>query len=176
MMDKLKFALFSIITLTLLGLFGYWSVITLQSGTEHKTSEKISQLQNENKDLKKEVEKQKNELSALRSKLEEFEKPAPIIEEEPEVIVYKHQDLINELQKLTDINVLLKEKSNGLRVGTVQRFLNIYNKTSNKVDNDYGENTRTAVMAFQKDQGMKADGETGPSTFKKMIEWLKKQG
>ncbi|MBU0999326.1 peptidoglycan-binding protein [Patescibacteria group bacterium] len=70
----------------------------------------------------------------------------------------------------------MKLKSRGTRVGTVQNFLNIYNNTSDKVDNDYGTSTQKAVTAFQKDQGLNADGEAGSGTFNKMISWLKKQG
>ncbi|PIR68691.1 hypothetical protein COU48_02755 [Candidatus Nomurabacteria bacterium CG10_big_fil_rev_8_21_14_0_10_03_31_7] len=70
----------------------------------------------------------------------------------------------------------MKLKSIGTRVGTVQNFLNVYNKTSNKIDNSYGASTQKAVASFQKTQGMTADGEAGPSTFSKMIDWLKKQG
>jgi len=92
--------------------------------------------------------------------------------------VYKYQDLINEFQKLISDNVFLKQKSSGPRVGTVQKFLNIYNNTSNKVDNDYGVGTTKTVTAFQKDQkdsGLNANSEAGTNTFNQMIDWLKKQ-
>ncbi|PIZ53219.1 hypothetical protein COY25_03820 [Candidatus Uhrbacteria bacterium CG_4_10_14_0_2_um_filter_41_7] len=69
----------------------------------------------------------------------------------------------------------MKAKSSGTIVGVVQEFLNIYNKTSNRIDNDYGPGTQKAVTAFQKAQGITADGEAGPGTFRKMIDWLKKQ-
>ena len=69
----------------------------------------------------------------------------------------------------------MKLKSKGTRVGTVQEFLNIYNNTSKKVDNDYGAGTKTDVVNFQKKEGLTADGEAGPTTFVKMIDWLKKQ-
>jgi mannosyl-glycoprotein endo-beta-N-acetylglucosaminidase len=87
----------------------------------------------------------------------------------------KHQSLINELQKLADDKVYMKQGSQGTRVGTVQNFLNIYNKTSKKIDNDYGAGTKKDVAAFQKAQGLTADGEAGPTTFSKMVAWLKKQ-
>ena len=122
-----------------------------------------------------EAKKQADEIDDLQSKLEEA---TPIEKEEPtppSPTAYKYQTLINELQKLTDSKVFLKEKSQGPSVGTVQRFLNIYNDTSAKVDNDYGASTKVAVIDFQKDTGITADGEAGPGTFKKMIEWLKKQ-
>ena len=172
MMEKLKFALLVIVTLSLLGLLGYWSVVTLQSGTESKASQKIEQLEKENKDLKTEVKKLSDELSVLEFELKEL---PPSVEKNPEPIVYKYQDLINELQKLANDNVVLKQKSSGSKVGTVQKFLNIYNGTSNKVDNDYGAGTAKVVTAFQKDVGLKANGEAGADTFNKMIDWLKKQ-
>ena len=171
-MDKLKFILFSIVVLVLLGLVAYWSINTIQSGTEHVADQKIKQLENENANLKIEIQKQKDKISALESKLAKF---TPVVKKEPEVVVYKYQSLINELQKLADDHVLLKQKSRGLNVGTVQKFLNIYNNTSNKVDNDYGVGTVRAVTAFQKDSGLNTNGETNLDTFNSMIDWLKKQ-
>lgn len=177
-MDKLKFGLFSIVILTLVGLLGYWAVITLQSGTEHETNQKIEQLQEENNSLKEETEKQKSELGTLQAELDEIikkesEAQAKISEPELVKISKERQDLVNELQKLITSNVFMKLKSNGTRVGTVQKFLNIYNNTSLVVDNDYGESTKKAIILFQKAEGLTADGEAGPSTFKKMIDWLK---
>lgn len=170
-MEKLKFILFSIITLSLVGILGYWSVSTLQSGTEHVTDQKIKQLERENEDLKNEAKKLTDDLNALQPKSEE---PAPIVSPSSEPVVYKYQDLIDELQKLVDGNVSLKQKSRGANVGTVQKFLNIYNNASNKVDNDYGVDTLNKVSAFQKDSGLSADGQAGSGTFNKMIDWLKK--
>jgi len=173
-MDKLKFALFSVVVLLMLGLIGYWAIATLQSGNEFAASQKIEQLQKENEDLKKEAENLTNELSALRPK--EEPKTEEIKQEPVQPTVYKYQNLINELQKLIDDNVFMKLKSGGGRVGTLQKFLNIYNNTSNKVDNDYGASTERAVKSFQKEQGLNADGQAGPGTFSQMIDWLKKQG
>lgn len=184
-MDKLKFFLFSIISLGLLGLLGYWSVITLQSGTEFKTNEKIDALQKENEDLKAQIVDLTDKLDTF-SQVDEVD-PLPVAEEtveEPDktpppptkTTTYKNQDLINKLQELINSKVSMKLKSAGTRVGTVQTFLNIYNKTSDRIDNDYGVSTKNAVEAFQKDQGLVADGEAGASTFSKMISWLKKQG
>jgi murein L,D-transpeptidase YcbB/YkuD len=172
-MDKLKFTLFSIITLALVGIFGYWSVTTIQSGSEHVARKKIQQLEKENADLKKEVAKLASAIGALELKKET---PEPAAEKQPEVPkVFKQQSLISELEKLASGNVFLELKSRGPAVGTVQNFLNIYNNTSNRADNDYGAGTKQAVAAFQKAVGLTADGEAGPSTFNKMIEWLKKQ-
>jgi murein L,D-transpeptidase YcbB/YkuD len=175
-MEKVKFFLFAVVVLVLLGLVAYWSVATIQSGTSQATEERLSQLESENENLKEQV-------ADLTDKLGSYQPPAPepneVVEPPapaPAPATYKYQELISELEKMVKDNVSLKLKSQGTRVGTVQKFLNIYNDTSNKVDNDYGASTKSAVAAFQKAEGLPADGEAGPTTFKKMIEWLKKQG
>jgi len=84
-----------------------------------------------------------------------------------------HSDLTARLQKLVDDVVLMKEGSRGTRVGTVQEFLNLYNNTSSSIDNDYGPGTEAKIRTFQKAVGLTSDGEAGPNTYKKMIEWLK---
>ena len=174
-MEKLKLIITSLLVIIIIGLIGYWAINTMQTGSEHVASEKIKQLENENKDLNKEIEDLNKELDALRPKIEEpiVEEPKPPVNTQP--VVYKQQVLIDELQKLVNDNIFMKLGSNGTRVGTVQKFLNIYNKTSNQVDNDYGPGTVTRVKAFQKAEGLTADGEAGVNTFKKMIGWLKKQ-
>ncbi|HRH31623.1 MAG TPA: peptidoglycan-binding domain-containing protein, partial [Candidatus Paceibacterota bacterium] len=73
--------------------------------------------------------------------------------------------------KLIDDNVLMKKGSRGTRVGTVQKFLVEYGiKLS--IDNDYGDSVVAAVKKFQSEQKLSADGQAGPGTYKKMIEWL----
>ncbi len=184
-MEKLKFALFFIVVVVITGVIGYWAVSTLQSGPEHLASEEVSQLKQENEELKKENKDLKKELAELQPQVDETPinpntEEAPVVEQPKtsttSVTTYKNQSLINELQKLIDAGVYMKLKSVGTRVGTVQKFLNLYFNTSNKIDNDYGAAMKTRVTNFQKDQGLTADGEAGPGTFKKMIEWLKKQG
>ena len=187
MMDKLKFALLSVVVLVLLGLISYWAVSSLKSGSEFAASQKMQQLQQENDDLTKQVADLTEELNVLSQSQpadsapttqNSAPTPTPVapapVSAQP--TTYKNQNLINELQELVTGNVLMKLKSSGTRVGTVQSFLNIYNNTSNKIDNDYGASTQKAVAAFQKDQGLNADGQTGFGTFTQMINWLKKQG
>lgn len=83
----------------------------------------------------------------------------------------EHAELIADLQELIDDNILMKKGSRGTRVGTVQKFLNEYGAKVS-VDNDYGDSVVTAVKKFQSDQKLSADGQTGATTYKKMIEWL----
>jgi murein L,D-transpeptidase YcbB/YkuD len=186
MKDTLKFILFSIVVLSLLGLLGYWAVSTLQSGDNFATNQKVQQLQKENNDLTKQVATLTDQINTLQSQIAPTN-PAPVVQNPTpttpttstpptKTTTYKNQSLINDLQNLVTNNVSMKLKSTGTRVGTVQKFLNVYNNTSNKIDNDYGASTQTAVAAFQKAEGLSADGQAGPSTFSQMIAWLEKQG
>ncbi|MCF7831876.1 MAG: peptidoglycan-binding protein [Candidatus Pacebacteria bacterium] len=101
----------------------------------------------------------------------------PVVETETEVNVSssEHASLISALQKLIDDKIYMKVGSRGTRVGSVQEFLNIYHTKQVRADNDYGAGTKTRVAEFQKAVGVTADGETGPQTYQKMIDWLKKQ-
>ena len=171
-MEKIKLALITIVTLSLLGLLGYWSINTIQSGTDHVKDQKIKQLQKDNEDLKNQLENLKNEASLPKPPMQ----TTPNNTNDPGIVIYEHQDLIDQLQKMVDGKVALKSKSRGAYVGTVQEFLNLYNDTTDNVDNDYGAGTVTKVSAFQKALGLSADGQAGVGTFKKMIDWLKEQG
>jgi len=182
-MENFKFMLVSIIILAVLALVGYWAIFTIEPGNVNVDRQKQQELEDKNKELEKEVEGLKSELGLLQATQEEQVKQAEdalIAESEKNPPATtpassKYQSLINDLQKLVADNVFMKEGSRGTRVGTVQTFLNTYNKTSKKIDNDYGKGMKADVAAFQKTQGLTADGEAGPSTFRKMIEWLKKQ-
>jgi hypothetical protein len=185
-MEDFKFVIFSIIILAILGFSGYWAFGTIESGSTHMDNQVKKELEDKNRQLAKEVSDLKNQVSLLN-----VEKETDTIKSESEAIVdntpkedteklaevkstiLKYQSLIDELQKLVDGNIYLKNKSQGPAVGSIQKFLNIYNNTNNKVDNDYGVSTSNGVKIFQKDIKITVDGETGPNTYKKMITWLK---
>jgi peptidoglycan hydrolase-like protein with peptidoglycan-binding domain len=181
-MEKLKFILLFIIIIAGIGLVGYWAVITIEPGNAHFYKEKQIKLEEKNEELQKEITELKNDIALLQSEKAE---PAPVdttptkpTEKSSATTTpttYKYQSLINDLQKLVDDNVFMKVGSQGTRVGTVQTFLNIYNKTTKKIDNDYGVGMKTDIANFQKAVGITADGEAGPTTYRKMIDWLKKQ-
>lgn len=179
-METLKFWFYSILAVIVLGGLGYFAVTGLETGSEYVNSAQIKELERENKDLKQQILALEDELAIYKPREEEQVEEEIVVPEEEEIVetstTNKYASLISELQKLVDDNIYMKLKSRGTRVGTVQNFLNVYNKTNNKVDNDYGEGTKTRVIAFQKSVGLTADGEAGPSTFKKMIEWLQKNG
>jgi len=177
--ENFKFAVISIIVLAGVGLLGYWAFITLEPGEVSVYRQRQEELEARNRELEKEIAELKSELgtvAAEKEKLVEAVTETEGEEEMPAPTTFKNQTLINELEKLVSANVFMEEGSRGTRVGTVQTFLNLYNKTSKKVDNDYGPGMKTDVLNFQKAEGLIADSEAGPATFKKMIEWLKKQG
>lgn len=186
-MEKLKFALFSIVVLALVGILGYWAVATIKSGSEFAATQKIGELQQQNEDLTKQIADLTQQLNnseaqvvsltpALTQTVTPSTTPNTSTKTSTKTTTYKNQTLINQLQQLITDNINMKLNSTGTRVGTVQTFLNLYNNTSNKVDNDYGASTVKAISAFQKAQGLTADGQAGASTFNKMISWLQKQG
>lgn len=158
-------------------LVGYWAVFTIEPWSVHLEKQKQKELAEKNEQLEAELERLKNELGAIQPEAPIVVTPVDEERKPPETspTSSKHQTLISELEKLITANVFMKVGSQGTRVGTVQNFLNIYNKTSKTVDNDYGPGTKTDVTNFQKAVGITADGEAGPGTFRKMVEWLKKQ-
>jgi murein L,D-transpeptidase YcbB/YkuD len=185
-MDNFKFTLFSIFILALLGFSGYWAFSTIESGSTHVDSQKQKELKQKNEELTKELAQLKTDYNLLEAEKEaeqqkEQEALANITPDNTatptsiptKTTILRYQSLINDLQKLVDGKIYLKNKSQGSAVGTLQKFLNIYNNTSTKVDNDYGASTAMAVKAFQKAEGLTQDGEVGPGTFSKMISWLK---
>lgn len=98
--------------------------------------------------------------------------PNPETPPQSSVPTGQYADLQTKIQGLINDKVFMKKGSRGTRVGTVQKFLIAYG-VSMKVDNDYGDSVANAVKKFQKEEGLTADGETGPTTYQKMIEWLK---
>lgn len=184
-MENFKFILSSIIVILLLGGSGYWAFTTIESGSTHVDVQKQKELEQKNKDLEKQIADLSRENSLLQTaqdnQNQKTQNPEIVDNSNtPEKVVtptktptLKYQSLINEIQKLVDGNVYLKLKSQGVAVGSLQKFLNIYNNTSDKIDNDYGPGLVTAVKKFQKAEGLSQDGEVGLNTFKKIIVWLK---
>ncbi|ETB63605.1 MAG: hypothetical protein O210_OD1C00001G0058 [Parcubacteria bacterium RAAC4_OD1_1] len=181
-MENLKSILFSIIIIGVIGGLGYWAFSSIESGSEHSYNEEIQKLKDTNRVLEEEIFSLKEEIRVLNLTKEEDEIKEEIKVENPkteepktEITNYKYQDMISSIQGLVDRKVNLKLGSKGVDVGVVQKFLNIYNGTSKRIDNDFGAGTVTLVKDFQKDIGLTADGEVGSTTLNKMINWLKNQ-
>lgn len=180
-MENFKFTLITIVGLGLLSLLGYWAITSIQSGSAHVSDQKIKELEIENEALKGELAKFQSDPSSSgnNTKVENSTKENVVNEPsaKPDVpvtpIINTNQSLINDLQKLADAGTVLRLKSTGPAVGSVEKFFNIYNKTSNKIDNDYGASLKNAVLAFQKAQGLPVTGEIGVKTLTKMVTLLK---
>jgi len=177
MLENLKGILILVVSILVIALLGLWAIRTLEPGDLSAAKQRQAELEATNQSLTIEVEELRNKVAELEAKQEEIKNTVvEVVETTPTITTYKHQSLINELNKLVTDKIYMKQGSRGTRVGTVQNFLNIYNNTSNKIDNDYGPTMKSRVTAFQKAEGLIADGEAGVNTFSKMIEWLKKQG
>lgn len=61
---------------------------------------------------------------------------------------------------------ILKQGANGSEVKEVQRRLKLWGYYKGSVDGVFGAGTRSAVVAFQKKNGLKADGVVGKATYK----------
>ena len=61
---------------------------------------------------------------------------------------------------------ILRQGSKGGEVKEVQRRLKEWGYYNGKIDGVYGAGTRSAVIAFQKKNGLTADGVVGKSTYK----------
>ncbi|MDQ3076004.1 MAG: peptidoglycan-binding protein [bacterium] len=163
-MENFKTTLLVAVAILIVGSLGYWAFSTIDSGSEYSKKQKEQKIVKENN-----LSEPMVPLDSVSEATGENTNPVPEAN-------LKHQVLIGELQGLIDDNINMKLKSRGTRVGTVQNFLNIYNGTTNKLDNSYGEGMKKLVTAFQSATGLPATGDAGPSDFMKMIEWLKNQG
>lgn len=171
-METFKAYVLIIVFVGALGFGGYWAATSLgdpQVLSENDDIKVIAEVPTSNT-----LEEPSVNSQTPSSETVSISEPAPETNS-PTTSANSHASLIAALEKLITDNVLMKEGSRGTRVGTVQQFLNVYNNTSSGVDNDYGPGTKSKVSAFQKAVGLTADGQAGPATYKKMIEWLQKQ-
>lgn len=60
----------------------------------------------------------------------------------------------------------LAEGDKGVQVGRLQRFLKWYGTYDGKADDSFGPLTKKAVKAFQRKEGLEADGFFGPASLK----------
>ena len=67
-----------------------------------------------------------------------------------------------------DVYALSKIGSQGEEVKSIQNTLTEQGYFSGTVDGIFGEQTKKAVISFQKDNGLTADGVVGPGTLKAM--------
>lgn len=170
--ETLKANLLIIIFFGVVGALGYWAVNSLQVDPEEFESQLV--------DVRPIIENDPtgymdtSNTGVVTSTPEVSITPTSTPTNPTSASTGEHGELKSALQKLVDEKVLMKVGSRGTRVGTVQEFLNIYNGTDSKIDNDFGATTENQIKSFQKAEGLSADGQAGPGTYKKMIDWLNK--
>lgn len=156
-MENFKFNLMVIIVFIVLGGIVYWSVSSMNNNVYYTRN----------------IEEEEPVNSEIV-----IETPEDSVTEEPDetpAIVKtneEYSELIAKIEKLISDKIYMKNGSQGTRVGMIQEFLNIYSETDKKIDNDYGPGTTSSVKEFQQEEGLVADGQTGPDTYRAMIDWL----
>jgi hypothetical protein len=160
-MNELKFQLSTFALVAILVFGGYWAFTSLDRGISYSKEDVV--------DVTEEpapVEETEGE------PVVEEENPEVPQEVEPEPVSLSQEDLqtLGELEDLIVDDIFMREGSRGTRVGTVQKFLNLYFEEQSSVDNQYGPGTLRRVREFQEAEGLEADGLAGPQTYEKMIE------
>ena len=86
------------------------------------------------------------------------------------VIASARQESVRETvtAELSEVAVL-KSGSQGSEVKEVQRRLKLWGYYKGSVDGVFGAKTKSAVIAFQKKNGLTADGVVGKSTYKALV-------
>ncbi|MBE7079463.1 MAG: spore cortex-lytic enzyme [Clostridiales bacterium] len=69
-------------------------------------------------------------------------------------------------QEIALPTAVLKQGASGSEVREVQRRLKLWGYYNGSVDGVFGKGTRAAVIAFQKNNGLTADGVVGKATYK----------
>jgi peptidoglycan hydrolase-like protein with peptidoglycan-binding domain len=167
-MTEGKFQFVAALFFIALGAVGHWAFSSLDFGKAREVvmedvqdvttaAQDISDITDSLADLTEEIE-QNNQTEELDT--------TQVVTPNP------HASLIADLEELISDEIYMKVGSRGTRVGTVQEFLNVFNDTTGGIDNDFGNGTKSKVIAFQKEVGITADGAPGPNTYLAMITWL----
>jgi murein L,D-transpeptidase YcbB/YkuD len=165
-----KFQFIAALFFIALGAVGHWAFSSLDFG---KAREVVIEDVQSIEDAAQDISEITDSLADLTEEIEQNNQEEVPVEPTPEVEApNSHEDLIASLNKLIEDEIFMEVGSRGSRVGTVQKFLNVFNDTTGGIDNDFGPGTKTKVQAFQRDAGITADGEPGPQTYQKMIDWL----
>lgn len=87
--------------------------------------------------------------------------------------IFKNDDELGIPYPRPSGNPYLKTGSTGSYVSWLQTALNNLMNAGLSVDGQFGTGTKNAVIKFQKQYGLEADGVAGPSTINKLVECLK---
>ncbi len=112
-------------------------------------------------------------MDKFRSRVEARLKLAGVVVPEPEQTpITQPETTINANTGVKTVNVELQQLKNGSRgtqVKTLQRLLNSMFYDCGTVDGIWGKKTNKAVLAFQEDKGLEADGIVGAKTWAALL-------
>jgi hypothetical protein len=152
---------------------GYWGFFSLGEGTSVVYDASLGTVSEETEVVEPPVIADSTVATEEPEDLPDFlQTPDPIPETVESAIPAEYQDLADSLQKLVDDKVQMKVGSRGTRVGTVQKFLNVFTDKDSRIDNDFGPGTAANIKQFQSSMSITADGQPGPQTYQAMIDWL----
>jgi type II secretory pathway pseudopilin PulG len=173
-MNDFRFTLISVLIFIIIIGLGALAFYALEPGDRNGARQLITKLETQLADTQEELQEAYRKIAALESDNEQLieEEEQQETEEPTEPTESSNPELLAALESLQSRGVILGPGAQGSDVGTIQKFLNVYNNTSGGVDNDFGNGTRSKVEAFQRDQNISVDGGVGPGTLGEMIKWL----
>lgn len=181
-MENFKFTIVSCVIVLVVVAVGFLAYMALEKGDESGLKQQVRDLKEQVADQQEQIIERDRQIAQLSTDLEGVQAapvaPVETPDEDEEDnndsgTTSKYASLIAELESLKSKGVVLEPGDSGAAVGTIQKFLNIYNGTSGGIDNDFGPGTRKKVEAFQAKEKMTVDGGVGAGTLSKMISWLK---
>ncbi len=87
----------------------------------------------------------------------------------PATAVKSTKNTVSSFSDIKSVPSACKEGDSGSNVIKVQQALSLLGYYSQTIDGDFGENTKAAVMRFQENRGMNADGIAGAATIRVMF-------
>ena len=172
-MNEFKYQFVNFVLLALLGTGIYWAFNTIDNGIIYDKDTIIAVNTENTNQEEEEIVLFDNTKPTVEITTETDIPVETSIEAETELTA-DEKVLVGKLEALISDNINMRDGSKGTRVGTVQKFLNIYFETNKTVDNQYGPGTVSDVKKFQSAEGLGADGQAGPNTYRKMVEILEK--
>ncbi len=82
------------------------------------------------------------------------------------IVVRASEPNVSEYTQIVQQTAVLKKGATGGEVKEVQRRLKLWGYYNGAVDGKFGSGTKSAVIAFQKKNGLTADGVVGKATYK----------
>ncbi len=150
-MNEFKYQFVNVLLLALLGFGIYWAFTTIDNGIIYD-KDLIEDPAPEQQVKEPETPIFSNTKPQGDLNTEPVQSnPSVVDAQEPKerVLSENEQYLVTKLEGLIKDKIQMKKKSRGTRVGTVQKFLNLYFGKEEVVDNQYGPGTIERVKQFQ---------------------------